>query len=325
MHRSRQFYSDPIYPAQISTHTLTPLIFVIMKQIVIFSENDGWHEQQLAAAFDRNGGRAQVISLGECRIDTGQSPAGLSIPGFTDTLPDAVFVRAIAAGTFEEVTFRLDILHALQHSGVVVYNDAASIERTVDKAMTSFLLGKNRIPTPPVWVCENAEAAHDVIRAQLDKSCAMVQKPLFGNCGRGLQLIDSGDYQLDGDLINGVYYLQRFIDQNDHNGRDWRVLVINHQAVAAMERTSEHWVTNRARGGECLPAVLTPALRELAEAASKATGIRYGGVDIIRDAEGNYLVLEVNSVPAWRGLQSVCAADIAALLAGDVLRLEGSE
>lgn len=290
-----------------------------MKKIVIFSENNGWHEQRLADAFGHNGAQAQVVSLRDCGIGYEQSRTGLNIPGFDDVLPDAVFVRAIAAGTFEEVTFRLDILHALRHSGVVVYNDAVSIERTVDKAMTSFLLGKNRIPTPPVWVCASAEAAHEVIRSQLEKNCAMVQKPLFGNCGRGLQLIDSEDYQLDGDLINGVYYLQRFIDQDEHNGRDWRVFVINHQAIAAMERISEHWITNRARGGECLPAVLTPALRELAEAASKATGIRYGGVDIIRDSEGNYLVLEVNSVPAWRGLQSVCSIDIAELLAGDVL------
>ena len=293
-----------------------------MKQIIIFSENDGWHEQRLASAFKRYGARAQVVSLGDCRIGFEHSLTGLFIPGLDDTLPDAVFVRAVAAGSFEEVTFRLDILHALKHSGVVVYNDAVSIERTVDKAMTSFLLMQNQVPTPPVWICENANAAHEIIRAQLHKGHSVVQKPLFGNCGRGLQLIDSGDYQLDTDMINGVYYLQQFIDQDDHNGRDWRVFVINHHAVAAMERISEHWVTNRARGGKCLPAVLTPALRQLAETASRATGILYGGVDIIRDTRGEYLVLEVNSVPAWRGLQSVCSSDIADLLAKDVLRCQ---
>ena len=293
-----------------------------MKQIIIFSENDGWHEQRLASAFKRYGAHAQVVSLRDCRIGFEHSLTGLFVPGLNDTLPDAVFVRAVAAGSFEEVTFRLDILHALKHSGVVVYNDAISIERTVDKGMTSFLMMQNQVPAPPVWVCESADAAHDVIHTQLHKGHSIVQKPLFGNCGRGLQLIDSGDYQLDTDMINGVYYLQQFIDQDDHNGRDWRVFVINHRAVAAMERISEHWVTNRARGGKCLPAVLTPALRRLAEAASRATGILYGGVDIIRDARGNYLVLEVNSVPAWRGLQSVCSTDIADLLAKDVLRCQ---
>ena len=294
-------------------------MFSLMKQIVIFSENNGWHEQQLADACTARGARAQVVSLAECGFDMESAATGLRIPGFPDTLPDAAFVRAVAAGTFEEVTFRLDVLHALNASGTLVYNDAVSIERTVDKAMTSFLLGKNRVPAPPVWVCESAEDAHQVIRAQLDRGHDIVQKPLFGNCGRGLQLITSGDYQLDSELINGVYYLQRFIDQDDHNGRDWRVFVINHQAVAAMERVSEHWVTNRARGGECLPAELTPALRKLAENASRATSIRYGGVDIIRDREGRLLVLEVNSVPAWRGLQSVCPTNIAELLVEDVL------
>lgn len=290
-----------------------------MKNIVIFSENNGWHEQLLTHAFKRYGARAQVVSLKDCHIGFEQSLTGLYIPGFADTLPDAVFVRAVAAGSFEEVTFRLDILHALKLSGVTVYNDATSIERTVDKSMTSFLLMQNQVPAPPVWVCERAEAAHNVIRAELKRGRRIVQKPLFGNCGRGLQLIDSEDYQLDAEMINGVYYLQRFVDQDDRNGRDWRVFVINHQAVAAMERLSEHWVTNRARGGKCLPAVLTSALRKLAEVASKATGIRYGGVDIIRDAEGGYLVLEVNSVPAWRGLQSVCSFDIAELLVKDML------
>ena len=290
-----------------------------MKQVIIFSENDGWHEQRLAGAFERYGAHAQVVSLRDCSIGFEHSRTGLCIPGFADTLPDAVFVRAVAAGSFEEVTFRLDILHALKLSGVVVYNDAVSIERTVDKGMTSFLLMQNRIPAPPVWVCESAEAAHDVIHAQLGKGCSIVQKPLFGNCGRGLQLIDCADYELGAEMINGVYYLQQFIDQDDHNGRDWRVFVINHQAVAAMERISEHWVTNRARGGKCLPAVLTPALRRLAEAASKATGILYGGVDIIRNTQGEYLVLEVNSVPAWRGLQSVCSIEIADLLVKDLL------
>ena len=86
-----------------------------------------------------------------------------------------------------------------------------------------------------------------------------------------------------------------------------------------MERISNHWITNRARGGKCLSAVLTPEIRELAEAACRSIGMAYAGVDIIRDAQGNYLVLEVNSVPAWRGLQSVIEKDISQMLADDLL------
>jgi glutathione synthase/RimK-type ligase-like ATP-grasp enzyme len=46
----------------------------------------------------------------------------------------------------------------------------------------------------------------------------------------------------------------------------------------------------------------------------------YGGVDIICDQAGSYSVIEVNSIPAWKGLQSVCGLDIADLLVEDLLQ-----
>ena len=45
------------------------------------------------------------------------------------------------------------------------------------------------------------------------------------------------------------------------------------------------------------------------------------GVDLIRDAEGRLQVLELNGLPAWHGLQSVCPkqTDITQLLVDDML------
>ncbi len=295
-----------------------------MQRTVTFAEHHGWHEAELHHALMQHGAANTTCSLRDCRLGSGH-PAGIALPGFDDALPDAVLVRSVPAGSFEEVTFRLGILHALHAAGVYVCNPASIIERTIDKAMTSFLLLQHQIRTPDVWVCESKQCARAVIQAQLDNGIRLVQKPLFGNCGRGLKLIDMADCELDTDMINGVYYLQHYIDQPDHAGRDWRVFVIGHRAVAAMERVSAGWITNRARGGDCLSAVLTPELRQLAEQASRATGLHYGGVDIIRDMRGNYLVLEVNSVPAWRGLQSVQEISIAERLARTVLENLPSE
>ena len=70
-----------------------------------------------------------------------------------------MFVRAIAGGSFEEVTRRLGVLHALRELGVPVWNDARAIERCVDKSMTSFLLARAGLPTPPTWAVEGADAA----------------------------------------------------------------------------------------------------------------------------------------------------------------------
>lgn len=290
-----------------------------MARIVIFSENTGWHEQALLQVLAARRVDATVCSLRDCRIDV---PAGgMVIPGFTDGLPAAAFVRAIPTGSFEEVALRLDFLHALGACGIPVYNSAGAIEYTVDKGMTSFLLQHAGIPTPPTWVCESRETAAAIAAAETAAGHTLVLKPLFGNCGRGLRLIGNARELPPAQELNGVYYLQRYIRQAGGSGRDWRVFVINGEAVAAMERVSEHWISNRARGARCLPAVLTEPLRAIAEPAARAPGTSYAGVDIILDETGAYTVLEVNGIPAWRGLQSVCRRNIAEQLVDGFLSL----
>jgi len=286
--------------------------------VIIFSDNTGWHEEQLLAAFARRDADARVVSMRDCGIGFTSGRGGLHVPG-SGMLPDAALVRAVPDGTFEQVTLRLGLLHALEESGVTVYNPVRVIERTVDKAMTTFLLLQAGVPTPLTWACESAAEAARIVTLELNAGRRLVLKPLFGNCGRGLILMDSPDLLPAAEDVDGVYYLQRYVSQQQPGGRDWRVFVIGDRAVAAMERVSSQWITNRARGGQCLPAVLTEDLRTLAESAAAAVGAGYAGVDIILDEHGRYLVLEVNGIPAWRGLQTVHPAGIADLLAEDLM------
>ena len=39
--------------------------------------------------------------------------------------------------------------------------------------------------------------------------------------------------------------------------------------------------------------------------AAACVGADYAGVDVIQSRDGGFLVLEVNSMPAWNGLQKV--------------------
>jgi RimK family alpha-L-glutamate ligase len=202
---------------------------------------------------------------------------------------------------------------------VQVYNPPRAIEHTVDKGMTSFLLARAGIATPATWVVESEAEARRRATQELSAGRRLVAKPLFGNCGRGLVLIDAPEKLPPAAQLEGVWYLQHFVERPPGPNSDWRVFVIGGRAVAAMERVSAHWITNRARGAQCVPAIMDDALRTLAESAAKVLGTSYTGVDIIRDAAGRLLVLEVNGVPAWRGLQSVHDTDIAELLAEDLL------
>jgi len=89
------------------------------------------------------------------------------------------------------------------------------------------------------------------------------------------------------------------------------------------------WIHNFAQGATCELAPLDPVLADISVRATRALGLDYAGVDLIPsphassdgdgDGEKHPLVLEVNGVAAWRGLQSVSDLDLAAALVDDLL------
>jgi len=296
-----------------------------MTRIAIATDEVGWHTRQLQAALRERGALGRCVDLEDCRIDTAASWHGLVIPGFGSELPDAVLVRGIAGGTFEQVTKRLGVLHALRERGVPVYNDARAIERSVDKSMTSLLLHAAGVATPPTWAMESAAQAQRLVMRESAAGRALVLKPLFGSQGKGLQLIGcvDGEHRPLPEL-KGAYgslaYLQRFIAPISAPGFDWRVLVIGGRAVTAMKRVSEHWIHNVKQGALCEPCELTPALAEIAEAAARTLQMDYAGVDILPEGREDALrVLEVNGVAAWQGLQRVTPFNIARAIVDDLL------
>jgi tetrahydromethanopterin:alpha-L-glutamate ligase len=288
---------------------------------LITDEPNAWHSRELKRAFARLGQACRTVDLRRCRFELGAPGSGLVLPGFGQGLPDAAFVRGVPGGSLEQVVLRLDFLHALRELGVPVYNDARAIERSVDKAMTSFLLHRAGVPTPPTWATEDAAAAKRAVIRSLARGGELVAKPLFGSQGNGLRRLD--EVPAAAPMQGGVAYLQRWVPPSGEGYRDWRVLVIGDRAVAAMRRESEFWITNVAQGAQPCPEDPTrPENADLARwavEAARALGMDYAGIDLMRDGEGQTWVIEVNGIPAWRGLQRVTTDCIADLLAADLL------
>jgi tetrahydromethanopterin:alpha-L-glutamate ligase len=291
-----------------------------MTRIPVFTDDPGWHGKRLQEAFAVRGYQAVFISLKDCFFDLAAGLKGVVIPGF-DQLPKFAFVRGVPGGTLQQVITRLDVLHALEMLGVKVYNTGRAVERTVDKAMTSFLLHHHGVSTPDTWVCESRHEAENIVSQENSRGIGLVIKPLFGSQGNGVRLIKPGD-KLPVPMqqhVDGLYYLQRYVDSGEGQWHDHRVFVIQGKAIAAMVRHGASWVNNVALGGRCEALPLSGELIALAEAASKAVEIDYCGVDIIRGQDGKAYVLEVNSIPAWKGLQGVVDIDIAQALVDDCL------
>jgi tetrahydromethanopterin:alpha-L-glutamate ligase len=285
--------------------------------ILVVSDQRDWHARQMEAAFAAAGARVERIDLAESGFDT-QSASGLALPSLGSRLPDAVHVRTLSAGSFEAVTKRLGVLHALAKLGVVVWNDARAIERCVDKSATSFLLALAGVPTPPTWTMESADAARAFVEREAARG-PFVLKPLFGAQGKGLRLIRRPEDLPGPEEVAGVYYLQRFQSNGAQDFRDYRLFVLRGRVIAAMMRRASTWITNVKQGGQPLAVARDPEMERLAIAATDAVGAAIAGVDVLVDADGAPTVLEVNSMPAWSGLQKVSKRNIAKAIASALM------
>jgi RimK family alpha-L-glutamate ligase len=238
----------------------------------------------------------------------GLSPRLSSLNADLD-MSDIVLVRFIPAGSLEQIIFRMDSLHLLEARGVRVVNRPRAIERTVDKLYTSGLLEQAGLPTPRTVVCETST---DALKAFTALGSDVVVKPLFGAMGLGIVRLEDRDvaYRVFKalELERAVYYLQETVA---HNGCDMRAFVIGGRVVAAMERVSEDWRTNVARGAQTRPCRLTAAQEEVCLEATQVVGADYAGVDLLPAADGQLYVIEVNSIPGWKGLQSTSPISIA--------------
>jgi RimK family alpha-L-glutamate ligase len=284
-------------------------------RVVIFNDTHGWHSNQLFEELTQLNIDTVLTDLAECTIDL-SSPTGLSIPGFNDQLPNAVMVRGIAPGSLEQITLRMDVLHTLAELHVPVFNPATAIEHTVDKARTSLRLHLAGINTPQTWACENQKIAFDIAEKQFSQGYELVVKPLFGCQGKGIEKVSSLDQLKMVCPVGDAFYLQQYIPpKSEGHWQDWRLFVIDNEVCAAMSRSSKHWITNFAQGADCFATTLTSEMIETAINATNAVNAHYAGVDLIQDSKGKFSVLEVNSVPAWKGLVSATKLNVAAQLA----------
>ncbi len=280
------------------------------------SDASGWHVQRLEAALAQRG--VSVAHFNTTHL-VGRVMAAPRASVQGERLDDcaAIVVRGIPIASLEQIIFRVDLLHRLENLGLRVINSAAAIEKTVDKYYTSTLLEDAGLPTPRTIVTECFDEA---VAAFAELGGDVVLKPLFGSEGKGMLRLTDADlaHRIFRALELGryVYYLQEYIPHDDW---DIRAFVLGDHLLAASARRGNGWKTNVAQGARSEALALDPALAQLALRAAAVLGTVYAGVDILCARQGDPFVLEVNSIPGWRGLQSTVDFDIAGAIAEHML------
>ena len=282
-----------------------------MSQTLILTEKEGWHFHQLKNSLLKQNYTVISACLSQVSIHIENNESIIYIHGKKIPHIDNVIVRFIPGGTLEEIVFFLNILKILEAMGIKVINTATSIESTVDKLYTSYLLDNNNIKTPATYVMRSYEEACRFIRDN-SKNSTWIYKPLFGSQGDNIKLIKSSHDLNTFENLSNVYYFQKYLENS--TSYDFRVLVIrNGEKVKYfyMTRYGSTFVNNFSKGAKCIKEDINQKVIDLAIKSSKLLNIDFCGVDII-EYKNNYYVIEVNSIPAWKGLQAVedeCIAD----------------
>jgi RimK family alpha-L-glutamate ligase len=286
-------------------------------KIGILASQRGYHVLALEAALrNRN---CEPFYLPITRL-TGIVGGGPALQADNVRLEDcrALLVRTIPAGSLEQIIFRMDALHRLENLGIRVINSASAIERTVDKYYTSFLLADDGIATPRTVVTEDFQAALAACIEMKD----VILKPLFGSEGKGMVRISDEEtaYRVlrAWELNRYIYYIQEYIP---HFEQDIRAFVVGDSVVACMIRSGTGWKTNYSKGAKVQPTVLNSEMRALALRAVHLLRLEYAGVDMMPAEDGKTYVLEINSIPGWRGLQTTTDQSIAATIIDHILQL----
>jgi tetrahydromethanopterin:alpha-L-glutamate ligase len=282
-----------------------------MPSLIALVSGFGWHVRDLQRAATGMGISFQAVAFPRVIGHVGKGQTRVEAGGIHLRDVDGVLVRMMPPGTLEQVVFRMDALHRVSAAGVPVWNPPGAIEAAVDKYLALARLDAAGLPVPATWAGESAHAALEAFEAL---GGDVVIKPLFGSEGRGLVRVSDRELARRAfqtlERLGAVLYLQRFVP---HPGHDLRAFVLNDRVLGAIRRFAPEgdWRTNVALGGETETVLLDGQTERLALHAARAVGARIAGIDLLPDAHGNLVVLEVNAVPGWRALAETTGVDVA--------------
>jgi RimK family alpha-L-glutamate ligase len=286
-------------------------------KIAILGKEGAWYTNALQKAFSAHKIAAPCFPITGLAASLG-TKSGLSVDNKELESFDAVIVRAIPMGSLEQIIYRMDALHRLEKAGVRVINSAKALEQGVDKYYTLSLMEGLGIPIPETIVTERFA---DALEAFDTLGGDVVVKPLFGSEGRGIVRVTDKEtaYRVFRALELGryIYYLQEYLP---HGCEDIRVFVIGGKAVAAMTRRGTTWKANMSYGAKAEPLKIDKTLAEMSIAAAQALGAEYAGVDILPLEGGGYSLIEVNTIPGWKGLKKATGFDAGSALADYILK-----
>ncbi|MEM9838071.1 MAG: 30S ribosomal protein S6--L-glutamate ligase [Pseudomonadota bacterium] len=282
-----------------------------LRVAVLTKEPKGYSSSRLVEAGEARGHVVELIDTSRCyMLINAERPEvhydGRALPSF-----DAVVPRIGATIT----AYGTAVVRQFETTGAYCINRSEAILASRDKLYAHQILAREGIGMPSTAFASSPKDTDAII--DLMGQPPIILKLLESSQGRGVVLAEtkkaaqsviSAFRNLQADFL-----VQQFVQEAA--GEDIRCLVVGGKVVASMKRTAAagDFRSNLHQGGSAGSVRITKQEREVAIRASKALGLGFAGVDLLR-AEAGPMVLEVNSSPGLQGIEATSKKDVADLV-----------
>lgn len=281
----------------------------VQLRIGVIGIADGWSTERMLDALEQRTGFRRLIEMQDVAFDF--EHGRLVHEGFDLSELDGVIVKKIAKEYSPDALDRVELIRALEGSGVRVFSRPESMYALIDRLSGTVRLRQGGIPMPPTVVTESLDEGEAAVR----RLGAVMGKPLYTSKARGMEVMRAEDPELRAKLeqfkaANPVMYLQQLVDIP---GRDLGVVFLGGEYLATYARVSSSGsgITSTSQGGKYEAHEPSAEIIELARKAQALYDLDFTCVDVVETADGPK-VFEVSAFGGFRGLLEACKVDAAA-------------
>jgi [lysine-biosynthesis-protein LysW]--L-2-aminoadipate ligase len=211
-------------------------------------------------------------------------------------------------------------LRLLESVGIPCINTSEVARICGDKILSSLALKEAGVAQPELRIAFTEQSALAAIE---ELGYPVVLKPAVGSWGRLLSKVNDREAAesilehkaILGSYHHSIFYIQKYVEKE---GRDIRSFVVGDACIAAIYRSSEHWITNTALGGIATGCPVDDPLAEISLRAANAVGGGVVAVDLF-ETPGGLLVNEVNYTMEFKNSIDTTGVDIPAKIVDYVL------
>jgi glutathione synthase/RimK-type ligase-like ATP-grasp enzyme len=207
------------------------------------------------------------------------------------------------AGDMPNTYDALEMVKTFENLGKRVIDSSQSFYYGEDKWLFYQTCRKHRLPTPVTYYVPRDIAVSRAKLRQILADGPVVLKGVFSDTGRAVKRVLKYEDALR--IIRTLHkkvglmplVAQRYVP---HGTVSYRVTLVGDKIIQSIVKRGKNWKEGKLFWKNEKYRTFTPdkKLAALCRKTAKAFGIEWCGIDLMRDAKGNWLLIEVNSCPS---------------------------